>query len=463
MRLSLRSTRTYLPIILGVSACLAVVYQVATKRFVFGSPEGGWVYPYISSFTKKPILTFFLVLPNVLGLTYLTARAIDKYERVSLFAWFVAGFFLQLVLRCPHPYTLGTIIRSHTTTSFYSAALHHTPLAFMREFHSIAPTIPVHGVTNMPGKVMLFFLLGVFTSSPQVMGYLIVAISNLGGLLLYWIVKDLFGDKRTALYALIFYLFVPAKLFFFPSLNTVSPVLILLCFFVYIRFLRSGRFFYPVLLGLSLYLTLFFDPIPLVVGLVFIAFLWRALQSGQVGLPSLGKLFLYCVAAFVLADDLMMLVFRYDIFSNFLDILDNAYSFYARTGHSYEIWIRQNVVEFLFGTGVCQSLLFFVVILTGLRARTGGDPDRANHLSDRLIHPAMLMALSLLAVLVFVDLAGATRGEVVRLWIFLSALFQIVPAYYCARAPGIAPFCAVLAATLLQDAVAISMVGFMLP
>ena len=66
------------------------------------------------------------------------------------------------------------------------------------------------------------------------------------------------------------------------------------------------------------------------------------------------------------------------------------------------------------------------------------------------------VAISVLAL----DIAGINRGEVVRLWIFLACLFQIPAAYVCARLNSRAALALVLATTVLQAALGIKMIGF---
>lgn len=65
-------------------------------------------------------------------------------------------------------------------------------------------------------------------------------------------------------------------------------------------------------------------------------------------------------------------------------------------------------------------------------------------------------AISVLAL----DVAGINRGEVVRLWIFLACLFQIPAAYVCARLNSRVALALVLATTVLQAALGIKMIGF---
>ena len=74
-----------------------------------------------------------------------------------------------------------------------------------------------------------------------------------------------------------------------------------------------------------------------------------------------------------------------------------------------------------------------------------------------------MLCLSLLATVAVVDLIGVNRGEVIRLWIFLSCLFQIPAAYACARLDSRAAVAILLATTILQVALGTSMAGFIVP
>ena len=58
---------------------------------------------------------------------------------------------------------------------------------------------------------------------------------------MYQLVRRLFDDRTVALYAAILYLFVPAKLFFFPLMNTVTPVIALGLACLVVEWLRTAR------------------------------------------------------------------------------------------------------------------------------------------------------------------------------------------------------------------------------
>ena len=97
--------------------------------------------------------------------------------------------------------------------------------------------------------------------------WLVVVVSNLGALLMYAFVKDLFGDRRVAVYLSILYLFVPAKLFFFPLMNSITPVAVLVGVSLGFRWLSNWSWVYAALVGIAAYGLLLYEPLSLAIGL----------------------------------------------------------------------------------------------------------------------------------------------------------------------------------------------------
>ena len=445
---------------LAVAACLLVVYLTATRQWVHGSEAGSWVFLYYADFSAKPVLVLLLVLPTALALTGWTLSTVERHEWLTLAVWFAAAFALQIGLRWLYVVGMQELVESEVANSFYGVTQTHAPRVLLRSFEALAESLPLHLQTNLLGKALFYYVLELFTSSPRILGHLVVLVSNVGGLLLYSIVKDLFADRRAALFAAILYFFVPGKLFFFPLLNTVTPVPILLCLLLHQRFLRSGRRRYALLLGVCLYLTTFFEPIPLVMGLLFLAFLVAAVRQGRIGWAAVGQLVLYTGATFALAFCSMLVLFHYDLARDLARCFWVQLDYHRIDGRSYGVWIRQNLIDFMTSTGICQFVLSFLTLPWLLRR---GAERAGNGSSSGPLHPAALVGGSLVLILAFLNFVVCTRGESQRLWIFLACFFQIVPAYFCARSPSAVRFGAVLAATILYDAVTISMVGFVLP
>jgi hypothetical protein len=310
----------------------------------------------------------------------------------------------------------------------------------------------------MPGKLMFVYALKNISRRPDLLAWLVVAVSNLGGVLLYLFVRDLFADRQAALFSLVLYLFVPAKLFFFPLLNTVTPVVVLVCACLLLRWTLTGRAAYAAFLGIALYGLVFYEPLGLVMGLLFAVLIVRAVRRGDLTWRTLLLHGGLALLGFAATHAVMLVRFRFDLFETLRVIGAHALAFNVEAARPYSVWVRQNLLDFAFGAGVCQAVLFCIILGAGfLRAGSPG----------RLTEPITLLCVALAATLLVTDLLGVNRGEVVRLWIFLACFFQIPTAYACARLnsrPATAlGFGVVMATTLLQGALGTSMIGFILP
>jgi hypothetical protein len=71
--------------------------------------------------------------------------------------------------------------------------------------------------------------------------------------------------------------------------------------------------------------------------------------------------------------------------------------------------------------------------------------------------------LAFTSVLLVLDLLGVNRGETIRLWIFLGVFVQVIAAWWCATRRGYLGFASILAVTVLQTALCVSRVGFVVP
>jgi methylthioxylose transferase len=433
--------------VVGVVLTLLVVQRMGARSLVLGSWAGHWVYPYVRLFSWELLTPFAIVLATALGLLWLSRRAHEKHEWPTVAVWLVAAVPMQLALRWHAIAPLAAIVQSDKANSFYSPTLRFSAGELMARYMEIVTTLPPHARTNMAGKTMVYFLLRLFTDSPEALGVLVVVLSNLGALFVYLITRDLLEDKRAALYALILYVFVPGKLFFFPILNVLAPVPILASLWLCVRFVKGVHWAYAALMGPALYLTVFFEPLPLVMGLAFLGVLGLGLRRGTVAWKGAAQLVGIALAAFLASHALMRFAFGYDLFANFAYVFEDARHFSGQ--RPYGVWVKQNLWDFAISSGVASLTL----AVTGAFDAARGGLSRA---------PAVL-ALSGLAVLAFLDLAGINRGEIVRLWIFIAGFLQIVPAWLCARAPAEWPFATLLGATVLQAAVGAGMVGFVRP
>jgi hypothetical protein len=273
----------------------------------------------------------------------------------------------------------------------------------------------------------------------------VLALANLSAVLLWLIVRDVVGDPRMALYALVLGLFVPAVTYFAPVLNVVSPVPILLALWLHVRFLKTRRLGWALGLGGALLLTAFFEALPLVMGLVFAALLGVALARRSLTWRDAARLVGGAVVGFAACVVALRLAFGYGLFDNFAYVLADANDFNARW-RPYGMWVTRNLWYLAMAAGFASCALLAVAGFDAVRRRSA--------------HPAAVLVLSGLAVLVVLDLWGINRGETVRLWIFLAVYLQVGAAWLCARTQRFWPIAVLVAASVVQAGVGSAMVGF---
>jgi hypothetical protein len=370
-------------------------------------------------------------------------------------AWIGLAVGLQALIRALTPFTFEHIFFSDSANSFYSVTRDFTASSVLGDFDRLRASWPQHAQGNMPGKLMLVYALRNLSQKPAVLAWLTVVVSDFGAVFMYLFVRELFMERRIAIYSAALYLLVPAKLYFFPLLNTVTPVIALACALLVIKWLRTGHVGYAAALGVALFGLVFYEPLPLVMGLLFAFFVGRALWLGQISCPRLLTQVGVVVAAWLATYAMVRLLFGFDLVNAFRQIAGDAIRFNEEAGRPRSIWIWENLREFFFGVGVCQAILFWAALADGFRP---GDRWRG-----RLTRPITVLCLGLAAVLLAVDVIGINRGEVIRLWIFLACFFQIPAAYVCARLDTPVAQMLLIAVTVMQAGLGTAMIGFIVP
>ena len=441
-------------IVVAAVATVIACARVAAQAFVVGSAEGGWTYDYIRGIPSHTTVVIVIVSAAVgAAVRWLTASQDAPGEWAVVIAWIVLATGCQALLLWVAPFTLEEIFRSEVANSFYAVTQRYRADSVLEWFGELRGHWPLHAHSNMPGKLMLLYALELVSNDPAVLPWLLLAISNLGGVLLYLLVRDLFADRHVALYALVLYLFVPAKLFFFPLMNTMTPVVALACLLLFERWGQRPTLWSGSAAAVSLYVLVFFEPIPLVIGALIALLLARALMRGDISLKTLLSQGLFVVVMFFGVIALVKEVFDFNLVDAFRQVGADAAEFNVIENRPYRVWVWRNLVEFGFGVGVCQAALFWFAAADGWRTRAG----------SFLNEPIALFSVGLIAMLLALDLAGINRGEVIRLWIFLACLFQVPAAYVCVRLRSRAAFALVLILTVVQSALAKATIGFVVP
>jgi hypothetical protein len=447
------------PIILTFCALSSLhIFLIYSRNVVFGSEPGKWVYPYFNTITSIHVTTLIIVFLLLGIIILLGSRFLDSFERSTVLVSVIAASIIQILIRTAYPISLKAIVRSDGANSFYTAAMRYSPLEVLSQFSLLAPMFPGHAQHNMPGKILFFYFLELFTTSPSAMGYLIVLLSTLGAMLLYGIIKKLFHHKLTAFYGMILYTLIPARLLFFPILNVITPVAILLCMYLVLVYIERKTIIIPLLLGVVFYLLILFEPSPLATAPIFVGIFLSAIGRKRISQEKLYILFAVCGLSFMGMYLIFLLMFKFDLLDAFLYVWNNAILFNRGTQRDYWIWLCENPKEFFYAAGLPVMMIFTYMIVQVFFQW---------HRLRKNITQWSLETLFLLSLLVTVGalmLSGVNRGETTRLWIYLAVFFQVPAAIYIARTRNSQSLFLLVACTLaLQSIITLERVGFVMP
>jgi hypothetical protein len=353
------------------------------------------------------------------------------------------------------PYPLEAQFASDSANSFHSVAEEHDASDLLKYHGRVRLNAPLHVQSNMPGKLLLTEGLHLVTARTDVLPWLVIGVSNLGALLMFAFVRDLLDSRRSALYAAVLYLFLPARTFFMPLMNTVTPLAVIACGWLLLRWLKTNRTLYAAVLGFALYGLVFFEPLPLVIGLLFLALALAAIGRRDIPWERFVAQTAATIAVFIGASEIMTALTGFNVVRTFHSIGRHAMEFNATTARPYAVWVTGNLREFALGAGLCQAVASVGVLLTWLSA--------PGSWRERLLHPMAAACIGLFAVLGAVDLIGVNRGEVTRLWIFLGCFYQIPLAWACSLRDSQLAIAVVLGVTALHAAVGTTLIGFVVP
>ena len=440
-------------ILIGAAISLAASAAMAAQALTIGSVAGGWVYPYVRHLTMPVLVMVFVASGSAAALAWMLPRR--GHAWLWLAVSMAAATVFQAAVRPLAPASLDAIVTSPGANAFYTVAEQHRPRDVLRRFSRIQSQAPLHVQSNMPGKILLVQGLRAVTTDARTLAWLLVGLSNAGALVMFLFVREVFGDDRTALLSAVLYLFVPARHFFLPLMNTITPVIILLCMWLLARWLNKRRAADAVLAGAALYALAIFEPLPLVMGLLVAGLALRAIAVKQITWPQFALHSAIVVLTVIVASIAVDQIFGFDLVSTFRRIAAHASQFNVDARRPYDVWITANLPEFGIGAGLSQMTAFSGALMVALRAGTTW--------RDRQTIPIAVVCLGLAAVLFVTDLIGINRGEVMRLWIFLACFFQIPTAYACATLDDRRALAVVVATSAISIVLGTAMIGFVMP
>jgi len=430
----------------GFAAALLTVLGFAGGWIVVGSISGGWTYPTFRSFTPWLLLPAAGSMAMVLAVK-LAVWTLDLSEALSVLVVAAAGFGLQTLLRVFSLAPISVLVRSDASNGFYRSAQRFGIRDFLSDHARVATLLPAHVRTNMPGKFILSRALFLASGNAATMGTWVMVLAALAAIAVYLVARDVGDDRRGALFAMAVYLLMPGRIGFLPVLNTLTPGIALMVFWLFLRALRAPSPSTGAAFGLAAFVLVVFEPLPLAMGLMFLAMLWAVRGEGKRPAAYAGT-GLAAILAFLAAYGVLRVWSSYDVFQNLWYVIRDAHSF-NEGARPYLPWVGANLLEFALAAGV-SSAVVFLVALTGPEA-------------PRWTRAARWFAASCLATIVVLDLLGLNRGEVTRLWIFLAACVAVVTGLRLSGSRSLTPLTLVILGLSMQVAVECGMIAFIVP
>jgi hypothetical protein len=407
------------------------------------------IYPIIRP--ESP-LRLYCALALVLPVVWWLLQASEKYtDRVSVrlliatFAWVTV---LQWSLHALAPFSLKEVIKNPSANSFYRLPDILPAKAYLAHFLDVRGSLPLHATANMPGKGLFFYALRLFGKLPVEFALVVLLVSNLGGFFVHALAFRLSGSHRGAFYAAVLYWLHPAKLFFFPLLNTVTPVLLLASLWLLLKCIDSPKPLWIFCSGLSLFALFLFDPLPLGCGLFHAFFLGHSIWSKKRSFREAIWIAAGTVASFFLGHFLFWFFTGFQSIGVFFELVKVNSAFYQ--GYTAPFWYLRNIGDLAVGLGCGTGVALMVCLAWQIK----------NGAWSKLRGLTTAYAAVFVLTLVVFEIMGVTRGEILRLWIFLACMAFPFLGPMFARIGKPAFFRSVVMVNLAQTMIALFFVGF---
>ena len=439
---------------------------LANKAVVYGSKAGNWDYGYGGDLKSELLVTALSWTAGITVAYWLSDKFIERARWIAgliVVAWIALGLVFHVYTRGLYHTSLSKILKHDACTSFYTAAKRTTPKDLLSNFEKVAPTLPLHAKTNMPGKTLMFEAALAIDKNATKAARILIGFAALAGFFVFAAAERLFRSRRVALLALVLFLVLPQKLNFFPQPNTVTPLFVFLSFWLLLVYLDRLQVWILLLLGLALYVLFIYEPLPFVIGLLFVGAIGHRVAEGRLRWRELWKLAVFPLLGFGAGYLAMKLSYGFDAFAAFKYMYEDAVQFNVRDNRPYDVWVVANLVEFSIGIGLVSAMMlalgwFQTAGEAWQWSRTEGVRAAARRL---FAAPATNLLICLFATILILDAWGLNRGETTRLWIFLGVAVELTLAGYCFDRFGPATARLMVATCTLQAIISSVIVSFM--
>ena len=336
---------------------------------------------------------------------------------------------------------------------------------YLRQYPALMPSFPVHPQRYPPGLPLLFALarrlLERMPALADALGYRLrlyqchdlalmrldnatigtaaiqMALPLIGGLTLlplHGLGKLVYG-RRTAAWAVAVYPLVSSFALWSARWEQFYPLVATTSWYLLHLSLVRRRWMAALAAGITLSLgsMLNFGLLALLVPMGISAALSLAAQPADIRrFRSAAS----SLVAFVLGLVSIWVVYRLWFGTGFLDIWRVSMSYHLGLNRSYGLWVVYHLYDFFIFLGIPLALLFVVALAKGLHETLhliGSWLLRAARLHPQPRPAVDALTMGLASGLLILDLSGTSRGEVARVWLFLTPFAALVAVRGLAR------------------------------
>jgi hypothetical protein len=452
------------PLMVGIAvltAAFCIALAADLSPYLRGPQDWRWVYAAPSRPHRLWIAAVALVLYLAVACLWVRSahgpRSLFSRRALLLGALVVCVPLLQLsLLAVEHDNPLRPLfyrtVSAGASGVFSVGSIIGDPGDFLRRYPMLMPTFPVHPQRYPPGLALIFYVARrVLQGVPSVadsIGFPLrryqcqdlvlmrlpnatlatAAVQMALPLVAAFILLPLYGlarrlyTRQTATWIVALYPLVPSFALWSARWEQFYPLLAVTTWYFFYVGLTRTRPLALLAAGLTLSVAslLNFSLLTLLLPLGLFAALWlvthrRDLQGSWRG-PVAGA------AAFLSGLVSLWAIYQAAFGTGFLDIWPVSMSYHLGLDRDYWTWLGYHMVDFLVFLGLPLAMLLAAAAVRVVRGLPSLTPD--------------IFVLSIVAGLILLDLSGTSRGEVARVWLFLTPVAALAAIRGLARRPS---------------------------
>jgi hypothetical protein len=291
-------------------------------------------------------------------------------------------------------------------------------IAYANDRESLHKDWVLHIWSNMPGKTLLYYAFVRIGLNLKGIEEVNILLSALAAAPLFFVARRLFSARVAAGAVLLFYLF-PGVPGVFPAFNTMTALFAMVGLGLALVCLDRKDPAIGVLTGIYLALFFLYEPLPFVLVLFLLPYIWRAFRRDAVATGVMLAGMAIGFAGFFVGFYFWSGV---SIIKISLDTIRCAQQFNVEFHRAYAPHLLVNVVEFSRSIGgVAFILMAFGISRSGRELFSRG----GSFFRRFFVETPATQAVGVFAFLVMtavLEFSGANRAETWRLWVFLMPL-----------------------------------------